>query len=544
MTATTYPIAAGDYERGGEASKQLKGLLKQIGADPGAIRRTMIAAYEAEMNVVIHANGGEMRVAVAPDQVEVAVLDEGPGIPDIDRAMREGFSTAPAQAREFGFGAGMGLPNIRRNSDRFTIHSQPGQGTQVRFLVRLQPVTLGPLEPNALRLDTQKCTLCLRCVPACPTEAVRVVHDKPSILDFRCVDCTACAAACPSNVFDFGAPAALPNISGETILVLPPSFCAQFGARVGLAQVVSALDTLGFHNVLLGAAWEDALRQSVRAYAAESVAPGPVIAPVCLAVMNLIRMRYPSLLPHVAPFLAPLEAAREQLTAPHAVFVAPCPAELTVLASTGGLTQVDVVHPSALIQALLPLLHRSPHTAPPFCADHDSNVPAPDLLPHTDADTICVTGMDSVGRCLERIEDGFAWDMRVIELYSCENGCFGAPVWREHPALARRRFDREWAAWRQHAGKGIMEPAASAIRRMAAIIPRAGLRLDDDMRRAMAKLRQIERLTRELPGRNCAVCGAPSCAALAEDIVRGTAVLDRCPYRQAAAPNELGGVEK
>lgn len=147
-------------------------------------------------------------------------------------------------------------------------------------------------------------------------------------------------------------------------------------------------------------------------------------------------------------------------------------------------------------------------------------------------------------RFLERAEDGFAWDMGVVELYACEEGCFGAPVWREHPALARRRFEREWAAWRRRAGKGIMDAPAAAIRRMAELKPRAGLRLDDDMRRAMIKLREIERLTRELPGRDCAVCGAPTCAALAEDIVRGTAELERCPYREGAARVESGGAEK
>lgn len=536
MTAATYPIAAGDYERGGDASKQLKGLLKQIGADPAAIRRTMIAAYEAEMNVVIHANGGEMRVAVEPDQVEVAVLDEGPGIPNIDRAMNEGYSTAPSRARELGFGAGMGLPNIRKNSDRFTIHSQPGQGTQLRFLIRLQPVTLGPVEPNAVAMDVEKCTHCLRCVVACPTGAVRTFHDTPSILEHRCVDCTACAAACPSSVFDFKAPPALPNAGEETVLVLPSSFCAQFGARVGLAQVFAALGTLGFHHVLISAAWEDALRDAARALAAGDTVPGPVIAPVCPAVMNLIRMRYPSLLPHVAPYLAPLEAAREQVTAAHAVFVAPCPAEASVLGSAGGLTRVDVVHPSALTQALLPLLHRSPHAAPPVAAE---DCPPPGI-----ARDIHVSGMDAVLHFLERVEDGFAWDAGVVELYACEEGCFGAPVWREHPSLARWRFEHEWAEWRAHAGKGIMERPAAAIRRLAALKPRAGLRLDDDMRRAMAKLGEIERLTRELPGRDCAVCGAPTCAALAEDAVRGTADLKWCPYREGTARVEPGGAEK
>jgi anti-sigma regulatory factor (Ser/Thr protein kinase) len=119
----TFDIVAGDYAAAGEASAKIKGLLKRIGIDPALVRRVTIAAYEAEMNIVIHSHGGRMALSVTPEAVSLLCSDTGPGIPNIDQAMQEGFSTAPSSVRMMGFGAGMGLPNIKRNSDTFDIRS-------------------------------------------------------------------------------------------------------------------------------------------------------------------------------------------------------------------------------------------------------------------------------------------------------------------------------------------------------------------------------------------------------------------------------------
>ncbi|HNR30268.1 MAG TPA: [Fe-Fe] hydrogenase large subunit C-terminal domain-containing protein [Candidatus Hydrogenedentes bacterium] len=509
MTAATYPIISGDYERGGEASKQLKTLLKKIGADAAAVRRTMIAAYEAEMNVVIHAQDGAMHVAVDPEQVEIAVIDGGPGIPNIDRALSEGFSTAPAEARELGFGAGMGLPNIRRNSDRFSIHSGEGRGTQLRFMVRLRPAAPGVTAPNSVAIQDGRCNQCLRCLHACPTQATRVRGGKPLILEHLCVDCTACAEACPSNVFGFPGQTALPEISPETVLVLPASLLGQLGPGVSFADVEQALAELGFRNVRVSAAWENALAEAVRTHAADAAAAGPVLSPVCPAVVNLVRLRFPSLLPQVAPFLTPIEAARDEITGPHAVFVAPCSAQYTALAAPNGLTRTDVLAPAAIMPALLPRVKRRAH--PPAAAEDATVTP------------LRIGGMDSVTRFLEDVENGQATDCRVVELYACPEGCFGAPIWKTHPALARARAE---AALDGH------EETGAAVRRIRDLTPRGGLRLDADMGRAMLKLGEIDRLTRTLPGRDCGVCGAPTCAALAEDTVRGETAVEACPYRE------------
>ncbi len=131
-----FPLEHYRFEIAGEASSKIKQVVRQLGVNAQTARRISVCAYEAELNAIIHAYGGFMRVRVLPDRTELEVTDAGPGIPDIEAAMREGFSTAPDNIREMGFGAGMGLPNMARSADEFEIRSSPENGTWIRMLVR------------------------------------------------------------------------------------------------------------------------------------------------------------------------------------------------------------------------------------------------------------------------------------------------------------------------------------------------------------------------------------------------------------------------
>jgi serine/threonine-protein kinase RsbT len=133
----TFPIRGNDFERGGEVAARVKAILKQLGIRSDVIRRLSIANFEAEMNLIMYAEQGELTLEILPDAVRIAIADRGPGIPDIELAMQEGYTTATPQMRARGFGAGLGLPNIKRNSDEFEIQSTVGQGTTLRYLVRL-----------------------------------------------------------------------------------------------------------------------------------------------------------------------------------------------------------------------------------------------------------------------------------------------------------------------------------------------------------------------------------------------------------------------
>jgi len=133
----SFGIAGSDFEHGGDVATRVKSILKELGFDAPLVRRLSIANFEAEMNVIMYAEQGTLDLTVARDEVRVVVADRGQGIPDIGLAMQEGYSTATAEMRARGFGAGMGLPNIKRNTDRFEIESTPGAGTTLRYAVRL-----------------------------------------------------------------------------------------------------------------------------------------------------------------------------------------------------------------------------------------------------------------------------------------------------------------------------------------------------------------------------------------------------------------------
>ena len=130
-----YRIEGNNFMVAGTASNNIKNTLKMLGIQSDVCRRAAVIAYEAEINLVIHANGGMLKAVISEDRLEITAEDEGPGIPDIEQAMTEGYTTASNQAREMGFGAGMGLPNIKRNSDIFEIESTLGKGTVLRSTV-------------------------------------------------------------------------------------------------------------------------------------------------------------------------------------------------------------------------------------------------------------------------------------------------------------------------------------------------------------------------------------------------------------------------
>lgn len=133
----SYVIEGKNFLVAGSVSTEIKNMLKDLGVDAAIVRRVAIAVYEAEMNVVMYAERATLTFDLTPQSIRIVIDDRGPGIPDIGLAMQEGYSTATHEMRELGFGAGMGLPNIRRNSDSFTIHSTVGKGTTLEITIAI-----------------------------------------------------------------------------------------------------------------------------------------------------------------------------------------------------------------------------------------------------------------------------------------------------------------------------------------------------------------------------------------------------------------------
>ncbi len=132
-----YTVDGGDLTQAGEASSKMKMTLRKLGLPAEAIRRAAICMYEGEINMVIHADGGTVTVEVGLEEIDLTLADVGPGIPNVEQAMAEGYTTAGDVARDLGFGAGMGLPNMKRYSDEMTVESNVGVGTTVRMKIRI-----------------------------------------------------------------------------------------------------------------------------------------------------------------------------------------------------------------------------------------------------------------------------------------------------------------------------------------------------------------------------------------------------------------------
>ena len=133
----TYDVPADDFTRAVEASSDVNRKLKQMGVGPDAIRKVAIAMYEGEINMVIHAKGGTITVEITTEEIRMTLADVGPGIPDVDLAMQAGYSTAPDEVRSLGFGAGMGLPNMKKYTDEMVIDTRIGEGTTITMAVKL-----------------------------------------------------------------------------------------------------------------------------------------------------------------------------------------------------------------------------------------------------------------------------------------------------------------------------------------------------------------------------------------------------------------------
>lgn len=505
MSTYSFPIRGKDFEHAGGATGRVKEMLKRIGADPPSVRRAMIAAYEAEMNVVIHADGGRMEVRLEPERLSVDVIDDGPGIPDVERAMAEGFSTAGPEARELGFGAGMGLPNIRRNTDRLTIHSRVGIGTRLSFSVDWRQVsaTARADAPNSLLVREDRCKRCMACVRACPTQAIRIGAKGPEVLGHLCVDCAECIRACPSEALTIQAADRIDPESRHGVLVAPAFLRAECNAD--RAEFAAIARTLGFVDAIDHEQWTDALRRVSADWLRRTGVDGPGVVPVCPAAVNLLAMRFPTILDRVAPYETPMSAAGAACLESVARFVVACPGQRTALGGEGN--GVEAFTPNAFRAACM--------AARPKGGGRTSSA-----VQKTAPASWVVCGAARVTRVFDAIERGQWPAGDLIEPYLCEGGCFGSPLSALGADLSRRI-----------AGDPTDTHSAGVLPLAETRIARPGRRLGETMGQALDRLRQIDRHARLLPGTNCGVCGAPTCEALAEDVALGRASVDACPWK-------------
>lgn len=403
---------------------------------------------------------------------------------------------------------------------------------------------------HSVTLDRDKCMGCINCIKRCPTEAIRVRNKKAFIIKERCIDCGECIRVCPHHAkrATYDSLDILKQYA-YTIALPAPSFMAQFNNLEDVDIVLNALLDFGFDEVFEVAKAAEIVSAATRILMKEGSLPKPVISSACPAVTRLIRVRFPGLIDHILPIQAPVEVAARMakkeavqktgLPAEKigAIFISPCPAKVTATKMPLG-TEKSAVDGVVAVSEIYPkLVSVMKETA------------AKPMEPLTEAGKIGISwgsssgecsglindnylaadGIENVIRVLEDLEDEKFRDVDFIELNACSGGCVGGVLNVENPYVAKTKLTRI----RKHLPVSLnhIDEVAPELLWDTPLEFVPVLKLDEDMWAAMEKMEKVEEICASLEGLDCGSCGAPSCRALAEDVVRGLASVDDCIFR-------------
>ncbi|MCK9478960.1 MAG: 4Fe-4S binding protein [Firmicutes bacterium] len=404
---------------------------------------------------------------------------------------------------------------------------------------------------HSVTLDTEKCKGCTNCIKHCPTEAIRVRDGKAKIINERCIDCGECIKVCPyhakkaitddfSRIFDFK----------YKIALVAPSMYLQFKNKPDINAILTGIKALGFDEVFEVARAAELVTEATRKFIKEGDYAKPLISSACPAIIRLIRIKFPSLVPNVVPILAPIElgawlakekAIIETGIKPNeigAFFITPCAAKVTCTYSPIGVESSLVDGCISMKELYLRLLPVLKHLKNPeqlataqlegiSWANNGGESSALESEHH-----ISVDGIWNVIKVLEELENETLDDIDFVEASACVGGCVGGPLTVENSFVATTRIssilDNTTLSPSIY---GWSDDIYNASRWKVPLKFEQVMKLDDNLEQAMAKLERIEEIYEGLPQLDCGSCGAPSCKALAEDIIRGYAVETDCVFK-------------
>ncbi len=412
---------------------------------------------------------------------------------------------------------------------------------------------------HSVTLDSEKCKGCTNCLKRCPTEAIRVRGGKAHIIAERCVDCGECIRTCPYHAKI----ATTDNISVISSfpykIALPaPSLYGQFKNLNSIGSLLGGLVAMGFDWVYEVARGADIVSAQMRKLlVSDHDHPLPLISSACPAVVRLIQVRFPDLLPNVVDLLAPVEVAaklaKEQFSKERGVpieqigafFLTPCPAKMTSIRNPLGLEKSNVDGAISILEIYGLLSGQMRHPGEEFQGDRASfagigwaNSGGESTAVGCD-NALAVDGIHNVIRVLEQIEDNKLSDLQFFEGLACQGGCVGGALTFENAYVAKNRIRRLVEKMQQSTKPARPETPDMDIAFTRSLPEQPVLKLDDDIGRAMEMMEHIERLTEGFKGLDCGSCGAPTCRALAEDIVKGQAVELDCIFKLKEKVNNL-----
>ncbi len=400
---------------------------------------------------------------------------------------------------------------------------------------------------HSVTLDRDLCRGCINCIKRCPTEAIRVRDGKASIIAERCIDCAECIRICPHHAkkAQYDTLGVLKKFS-YTIALPAPSLYGQFNNLEEPDILLAALTDLGFDAVYEVARAAELVSEATRRLMQTGCLPRPVISSACPAVTRLIRVRYPDLIDHVLPLVAPVELAarlakdeaqrktglaREKIGC---IFLSPCPAKVTAIHSPVGSKKSEVdaavavkeIYPQLLGPMKKRLAADAPATAGRIGIGWAESGGESAGLVITDS-YLAADGIENVIRVLEDLEDEKYPGLDFVELDACAGGCVGGVLQVENPYIAKaklKKMCRYMPVSKNHLSKSI--PPAMLWDTDLEYAP--VMELGDTRAESFARYGRLQKIVEQLPGLDCGSCGAPTCRALAEDVVRGYAAADDC----------------
>lgn len=402
---------------------------------------------------------------------------------------------------------------------------------------------------HSVLLDKDKCMGCINCIKRCPTQAIRVRGGKAEIIKEFCIDCGECIRICPhhAKLASYDPLSVIDNYE-YTVALPAPSLYAQFNNLEDTNIVLRALLKMGFNSVYEVSAAAELVSELSRKYIAEHMNDRPFISAACPSVVRLIRVRFPNLIDNILPIAAPVDVAASEARKiamretglPSEkigiIFISPCPAKVTAVKSPLGYDKSEVDAVVAMKEVYPALLGHMKN-----CVDDDSELAssgkigiswgksggeAGGLL--TDS-YLAADGIENVIKVLEDLEDQKFSNLDFIELNACFGGCVGGTLTVENPYVAKAKLNslrRYMPVSRSHLDETELENPYFEKEIEYAPVFRIGSSLKDSIA-AMAK---ISALCDKFPGLDCGSCGAPTCRALAEDIVSGRAHERDCIY--------------